>query len=76
MSDHSSCFIYSTVFRYLAKSPAPDKRAAVRFWRESAEFDFAPEDMCCDKELEKLGLAKRSRDEDGHPCFVYRGYGR
>lgn len=62
MSDRTSSAIYGDVFEALAKAAiegAEKQRLARLFWRQSFEYDFSPEQMCCDKALLKLDLAQR-----------------
>ena len=65
MSDRSSPEIFATMFEFLADKPTEEhKRWALKLWRLSDNYDFAPETLECNKELEKLGLAHRGKDPD------------
>lgn len=77
MSDRSSAEIFGEVFRMLASDPTVQHTAwAQKIWKMSDRYDFAPEQMHCEKALQKLGLARSGVDpdypEDG-TVWVYGG---
>ena len=73
MSDSNSAIIYSEVFELLASDPTEQhKKWALKLWKASFEYDFAPMDMHCDKALKKLDLAIDGTDTYfGEPCVLY-----
>lgn len=65
MSDHTSAALFGTIFEMLAKDPTPQhKRMAAKLWSLQGEYDFHPDQMGADKELMRLGLAKKGVNPD------------
>ncbi len=63
MADRTGAGLFAAIFCMLASEGDIDRRAmAHAFWRLSQEYDFAPYQLYCDDELEKLGLARRGVD--------------
>lgn len=78
MSDRSSAYIIGRVFEMIDKHvpKAQKRKQALKFWKLSLDYDFAPSDMHCDPALKRLGLARMGLDrdypEDG-PIVIYLG---
>lgn len=64
MADRTSAGIFAEVFEFLAKEPEKNKEAALHFWEKQRDYDFSPEQMCCDEALTKLGLCRRGIHPD------------
>lgn len=65
MADRTSARAFAEIFCLLAKKP--DDRAkdiASGVFKISEDYDFAPDQMECDKQLAKLGLARKGIDPD------------
>ena len=71
MSDHTAAEIFGFVFEEMVRSGCAGD-SAKKLWKKSFEYDFTQDQMCCDKALVKLGLAKISKDEDGYEVVLYR----
>lgn len=67
MSDHTSAAYFRDRFTRLARSTWLDHELVRLTWADTFQYDFAPEQMGCDRALVTLGLAKRT--EQG---VVYR----
>jgi hypothetical protein len=73
MADRTSAAIFGEMFNYLANG-TPDagaKRMAKKMWDMQKEYDFSPDQMACDNALVKLGLAAKSKDDEGYACMAY-----
>lgn len=69
MSDRGAAYLFGQFFEYLAEKG--DRETALKFWRDSFEFDFSPYEMCVDDALKKLGLAKDFINEYGEKDILY-----
>ena len=73
MSDRTSAEIYGEVFKLLASDPTEQhKKWTLKLWKASFEYDFAPYQLYCDKELKELDLAIDGTDTYGEKCILYR----
>lgn len=70
MSDRTSAALFSDLFQHLADGKP---LIASDLWDASKDYDFSPNQMDCDDELVKLGLARVDTDENGEECIVYKG---
>jgi hypothetical protein len=76
MADRSSAYIFGQIFELIDEHVPADKKRkmALKFWKESRNYDFGPSDMHVDEALTRLGLAKEKVDprypEDG-PVTMY-----
>lgn len=80
MADRDSAAIFGTIFEFLSQKESWDsKELALKIWQSSQHYDFSPYQMGCDKELLKLGLAKKAIDpeypEEGKQT-LYRSYSK
>lgn len=72
MSDHTSAEIFCDLFVMFAQEVTDqDIRHARQVWRMAWQRDFMFEQMECDAELVKLGLARPGED-DGYPIHEYK----
>lgn len=70
MADRNSAQIFSVIFTRLGSDPTEQHITwAHELWKMTLRFDFSEQQLCCEKALEKLGLARRGVDpeypEDG-----------
>lgn len=85
MADRNSAAIFSLIFQHLAEdirehayqatdgqNDNPPRAAAIKFWQASWQYDFSPEQLDCDEDLIKLGLARRCTDQFGDEAIEYR----
>jgi hypothetical protein len=77
MSDRTSAILFGQIFEVLVKDEGIDdesrKRLARKFWKISAEYDFAPCEMDAKKEAQKLDLM-REVDRNGEIYHQWRMY--
>lgn len=72
MADRTTAALFAAIFEHLAEQPDDRSKAFAKWlWRQTGEYDFSPYQMYCDTALLELGLAERSKDEDGHDCWLY-----
>lgn len=65
--------VFSNIFKLLSKKNH-DKEFVLDLWRLAKKHGVCPEDMECDEDLEKLGLAKKVEVLNNKLVF-YRGKG-
>ena len=75
MADRTSAALFSELFTILdeALATAPGRiviELARRVWEMSWDYDFAPEQLCCDEALARLGMARADREE-GYDQYTY-----
>jgi hypothetical protein len=69
MSDRTSAEIFGEIFKLMAKLEEKDPRLSLGeeakyFWNKARDYDFNDYQMCCDKALIALGLAKMGTHPD------------
>jgi hypothetical protein len=69
----TTCF--SEVFRLIRKHVPKKKRhkTALPYWERAMRLKVKPAEMCCDRTLIKLGLAKEIVDRHGEEQVIYYG---
>jgi hypothetical protein len=76
MSDQTSAGIFGSIFEYIAKwlPPGEDREEFAEWlWDQSKGYDFSAEDLDCENQLIKLGLAQKQKGvEPGDRVIVYR----
>jgi hypothetical protein len=81
MSDRSGAYVFGRVFQHLADDPSESNvKFARELWklRRSGGYDFSDYQMCADKALVTLGLAREvpeaEKDERGEYEYLGSDY--